>query len=402
MLFMPIKNDLATSAHRLSLQWQQFPENNCSPPSFGPRHAPRPNVSFFFTCFDQHGNLLQRNSLEQPPAAFLTNALARQALQAGYADDTVSSNSSLGNIYRYAVLVADPSGKGTLGVVQVGISVAAQDAAMQALLAALLLLGTGTLSVTTLGGLFLAHRALAPTRLAFERQQHFIADASHELRTPLTLLRADAEVLLRGSDHLPAEDVALLQDIVAETTHMSTLASNMLTLARLDASPQHLEQDLVNLDIVANDVARRAGAFATQMGVTLELHTGESTLVLGDTLLLEQAALILLDNAIKYNRREGHVTIRTYTQQEQAHLEVQDTGIGIAAKYLQHMGERFYRVDKARSRESGGTGLGLSIAYSIANAHKGTVTITSTEGKGTTARLILPLAYRCGMGKHGT
>jgi len=99
-----------------------------------------------------------------------------------------------------------------------------------------------------LGGLFLASRALVPARLAFTRQQRFIADASHELRTPLTLMRADAEVLLRGRGQMAAEDAALLEDIVAEANHMSTLANSMLTLARLDANPQHYEQEVVSLD----------------------------------------------------------------------------------------------------------------------------------------------------------
>jgi len=107
---------------------------------------------------------------------------------------------------------------------------------------------------------------------------------------------------------------------------------------------------------------------------------------------LEQAVLVVLDNAIKYNRPDGRVTVRTSVSNGQARLEVIDTGIGIAAEYLSRLGERFYRVDKARSREGGGTGLGLSIAQRIAAIHNGRLTLASVPNQGTTATLLFPLA----------
>jgi signal transduction histidine kinase len=242
------------------------------------------------------------------------------------------------------------------------------------------------------GGLFLSNRALAPARLAWTNQQRFIADAAHELRTPLTLLRADAEVLLRSHGQLEEEDAMLLEDIVAETNHMSKLASNLLTLARLDNSVSHREHEVVNLAEIARAGARRIQALADQAEITIQLTSNEAILVIGDPVLLEQAVLALLDNAIKYNRHGGQVTVRTAIQQGQALLEVCDTGIGIAAEDLSHLGERFYRVDKARSRQAGGTGLGLSIARGIAAAHGGSLTLTSIPDQGTTATLLLPLA----------
>jgi len=213
------------------------------------------------------------------------------------------------------------------------------------------------------------------------------------LRTPLTLLRADAEVLLRSREQLAAEDAALLEDIVAEANHMGTLASNLLTLARLDKSSSHQEHEVVDLEDVAHAGARRIQALAEQREISVQVESNETALVIGDPTLLEQAVLALLDNAIKYNRHGGHVTVRTAAKQGQAFLEVSDTGIGIAAEDLPHLGERFYRVDKARSREAGGTGLGLSIVRSIAVAHGGTLSVTSTPDQGTTATLTLPLVH---------
>jgi signal transduction histidine kinase len=107
---------------------------------------------------------------------------------------------------------------------------------------------------------------------------------------------------------------------------------------------------------------------------------------------LEQAVLVLIDNAIKYNHEAGSVSVLTTVHDNDALVEVRDTGVGIASRHLPHLGERFYRVDKARSREAGGTGLGLSIAHGIAKAHNGTLTLTSVPGEGTTATLRVPQA----------
>jgi signal transduction histidine kinase len=137
---------------------------------------------------------------------------------------------------------------------------------------------------------------------------------------------------------------------------------------------------------------RRVQALANQERISLQLEDDDAALVIGDPMLLEQAVLVLLDNAIKYNRPDGRVTVRTTVKDKRALLEVSDTGIGIAAEHLPHLGERFYRVDKSRSREAGGTGLGLSIARSIAEVHGGTLTLTSVPDQGTTVTIQLPLA----------
>jgi signal transduction histidine kinase len=241
--------------------------------------------------------------------------------------------------------------------------------------------------------LFLSKHALAPARLAWTNQQRFIADASHELRMPLTLLRANAEVLLRGRERLEAEDAALLEDSVAETNHMARLLNNMLTFARLDSSSSHREHEVLNLTDVTLAGVRRVQALADQVEISMQVEANEKTVVIGDPAQLEQAVLALLDNAIKYNRQGGRITVRTAVKDEQTLLEVEDTGIGMAAEHLSHLGERFYRVDKARSREAGGTGLGLSIVRSIAVVHGGTLTITSVPEQGTTVTFTLPLAY---------
>ena len=408
-VFLSVQNDIRGPANISANQWQRAtfdPTSSTPSPCLKPQgQFPRQNSNgfrptFYFACFDARGNYIQgsahgdgNQANGQVPANFAQNSLARQALQAldGRASNTLSS-STAGPIYRYAVVVHNSQGNGILGVIQLGEPIQGQVRTLQDLLFALILIGVLTLIAAAFGGLFLANRALVPARLALERQQRFIADASHELRTPLTLMRADAEVLLRG--HPLDEDAVLLEDIVAEATHMTTLATNMLSLARLDAGRQHQEHDVVDLRDITTHVIQRANALASQQQVTLRTNSSAPVLIIGDAMLLEQATLVILDNAIKYNHAGGSVTITTCVENEHAQLVIQDTGIGIAANDLAHIGERFYRVDKARSREAGGTGLGFSIARSIVNSHNGTIDLQSIEGEGTTVTITLPLARR--------
>jgi signal transduction histidine kinase len=345
-------------------------------------------------CFDQNGNLLPGQNTTGFPSAFLTNTLVKTALQTGQsAHDIVDAGGTAGQIYRYALVVPNQAGNGNDGVVLIGESVQAQESALSLLLTLLLGIGGVALLGAGLGGLFLANRALAPARLAWSNQQRFIADASHELRTPLTLLRADAEVLLRGRERLEAEDAELLEDIVIEANRMARLSNSLLTLARLDNTSLHPEHDVVDLVELAQKGVRRVQALAEQSGITLQVENVGTPYVIGDPILLEQAVLVLLDNAIKYNRSGGRVIVHTEAKDEQALLEVHDNGVGIAAEHLPHLSERFYRVDKARSREAGGTGLGLSIARSIAVTHGGWLSFSSASEQGTTVTLTLPLAY---------
>lgn len=397
LLLNSVDDDLVRRTQPLAVSWQMFPRSACMPPPAREQallpfsSAQTPSSSgrllsdlYSIACFDAHGHLFQANG--QLPKTFLTDTLVRAALTTGHAADTVDGGDSYGHIRRYAYVVRSPTGSARLGVVLVGESLMAQEDALRLLLSALVLCGVLLLCSAGLGGMFLADRALVPARLAFERQKRFVADAFHELRTPLTLLSADAEVLLRRRHRLLPEDAALLEDISAECRHMATLANRMLMLARLDAIPalSAHEYDLVNLTEIAADVVRRGQALAAQREMVLRAEgSTEPVLILGDAALIEQAVLALLDNAIKYNQPKGHVTIRASSEAARALLEVSDTGVGIANEHLSHVGERFYRVDKARSRKVGGTGLGLSIVANIARVHGGTLLVTSELRKGT-------------------
>ena len=407
-LLSPISEILQQEAQQETRAWQAqgLPPPQCASFVRGEQYY------FYVACFDANGNLIAANPVADVVPAFVSPTDAQAALNdpSSPITDSVAamvpvvapgqgpseSAEHIGyrpaTIQRYTYVVHDSTGHQVLGVVQIGFEITPEADALSLLLKILLVVGALTLLGSAAAGILLARRALAPARLSFERQQQFIADASHELRTPLTLMRADAEVLLRGRERLDPDDAPLLDDIVVETEHMGVIAENLLALARLDASVYHMEQEVVDLSELAARVAQRARTLADERHITLVADDLDKALVIGDSTWLSEVALVLVDNAIKYNRPGGSVALRTYHDGGSSVLEVRDTGIGIAAEHLQHLGERFYRVDKARSRQMGGAGLGLSIARGIAAQHHGTLTLASVPDQGTTATLRLPAA----------
>ena len=412
-LMSPVGTTLSQSALSVKQAWQAqvtaTPTANPNPNDpygFDPRrgcYVPKAVLQSvpYVECFTTEVGLVTLPHAVLPPS-FNDTALETKALSSpnGQATAVIEGGNGLGAIQCYALVVHDPTNStSVLGVVQLGYPIQGQLTALHTLLIMLLLVGALTLLGAALSGLWLANRAMQPARMAFDRQQAFIADAAHELRTPLTLMRADAEVLLRGRNRLQVGDAELLNDIVGETAHMGALTTNLLTLARLDAGAQRIERDVVDLSEIASQTLHRAQALADarQIAVTNATQPRDRpTLVVGDQALLQQVALILLDNALKYTLPGGSVIIRVTRVGWQAALEVKDTGVGVAAEDLRRLGERFYRVDKARSREMGGAGLGLAIARGVAAAHQGALTLTSQPGQGTTATLTLPAATLAG------
>jgi signal transduction histidine kinase len=391
-LLGPIDQSLQENAQVLSQHWQTLSAQFPGPlPVCAMRHFAPPD--WLYVCYDVDGHVIGESDFVANGAPHIsTPSLVRAAIHDGKAKDTEETASPLGTVERYALKVPTPDGRGVLGVIQVATPIGTQLQDLDTLLYRLLLLNVLTLVLAAIGGFFLANRALLPARLAHRRQREFIADAAHELRTPLTLLRTDADVLLRRRERLAPDDVELLEDIVTETAHMAALANHLLDLARLDADEARLEQEVIDLTELAAKIVHRVQPLAEERSLMLKLEYQEPILVVGDRLLLTEAILVLLDNAIKYNQPSGQVLVRVESKNQQAQLEVQDTGIGIPPEHLPHLGERFYRVDKARSRETGGAGLGISIAQRIAARHGGSLRLTSELGGGTTATLTLPAA----------
>ena len=229
------------------------------------------------------------------------------------------------------------------------------------------------------------------TRLesSFEQMRRFTADASHELRTPLTVIRSVGEVGLRGRrDEVAYREI--IGSMLEEVDRLARLVDRLLMLSRADTGQSKLSTDIVDLSELADEVAAQLGVLAEekQQSITLE-RTGAPRWT-GDRLVLRQALLNLVDNAIKYSPVGGRITIRVAEFPAAAVVEVSDTGPGIPEELQSRIFDRFYRLDKSRSRDNGGTGLGLSIAKWAVEVNGGQLTLEKTNGVGSTFRITLP------------
>jgi len=229
------------------------------------------------------------------------------------------------------------------------------------------------------------------TRLesSFEQMRRFTADASHELRTPLTVIRSVGEVGLRGRrDEVAYREI--IGSMLEEVDRLARLVDRLLMLSRADTGQSKLSTDIVDLSELADEVAAQLGVLAEekQQSITLE-RTGAPRWT-GDRLVLRQALLNLVDNAIKYSPVGGRITIRVAESPAAAVVEVSDTGPGIPEELQSRIFDRFYRLDKSRSRDNGGTGLGLSIAKWAVEVNGGQLTLEKTNGVGSTFRITLP------------
>jgi heavy metal sensor kinase len=230
---------------------------------------------------------------------------------------------------------------------------------------------------------------IARLERSFNEVKRFTADASHELRTPLTAIRTEAEVALAGAPSAAALR-GLVESMLEECGRLTRLTDQLLTLAREEAVALVPRPEPVDLAELAGGVAETLRPLADVKGVALVVEAGDGATVVGDPVRLRQLVMNLIDNAIKYTPPGGAVRVAVGRSGGGVRLAVTDTGEGIPAEHLPRVFDRFYRVDKARSREQGGTGLGLSIVRSVATSHGGTVALSSTEGGGTACVVELP------------
>ncbi|RPI96346.1 MAG: HAMP domain-containing sensor histidine kinase, partial [Chloroflexi bacterium] len=212
----------------------------------------------------------------------------------------------------------------------------------------------------------------------FNAQRRFVADVSHEMRTPLTTIRGNISLMRRIG-----YDQEAMAAIDGEAQRMTRLVEDLLLLAKADAGRLSLEKTPVDLDTLVLEVYKQA-QILSDGAVSVQLGPFDQARVLGDSDRLKQLLLNLVSNSVKYTPRGGTVTISVSRHENTVRVDVTDTGRGIPPEDLPHIFDRFYRVDKARSRAMGGTGLGLSIARWITEAHDGQLQVTSEVGKGST------------------
>jgi heavy metal sensor kinase len=229
---------------------------------------------------------------------------------------------------------------------------------------------------------------LARLEAAFRSQQNFVADASHELRTPLTILQGHADLALSDPAADPPQYRRALEVVSAETHRLSRVVASLLTLARADAGSLTVSTQPIDLAELCEETLCRLSPLAAPRTLTYE--GPEQLMAVGDADWLRQLLLNLVENALHHTAPDGAIRITAERPSDHVRIEVHDNGCGIPPEHLPHVFDRFYRVDKARSRARGGAGLGLAIARWIVERHEGTITLKSQPGLGTTVVVTLP------------
>ncbi len=244
------------------------------------------------------------------------------------------------------------------------------------------------------------NRMMERLEAAFDRQRQFTADASHELRTPLSIIQAESSLAL-DRERSVAEYRKALEVVSQEVTYMSDIIGKLLFLARGDAGKEPVEFKDVNLKELIEELASDMEVLARDKGVGFNIGPLENLTIKGDRIQLRQLFLNILKNAVTYTPSGGNISSSVARQKETAVVTISDTGIGIPSEHLPYVFERFYRVDKARSRAQGGSGLGLAIAKYVAEAHDGKIDVESQVGKGSIFQVTLPLAMEPVLHKKG-
>lgn len=297
---------------------------------------------------------------------------------------------SKGVLLRQVTLPVEQAGS-VIGYLQIAIPMTPVQTALRKFLLTLSLLVPVALGIIGLTGWVLGGLAMQPIRQAYDQLQRFTANASHELRTPLAAVLSNAQVgLLVPLD--PEQQRSYLEQVVKAAKSMSTLVSNLLLLARHSGrlAPESLKE--IDLTSLLKELADAYSTQATAKQLSLKSDLPQQPVELeAEPDLLRQAVENLLSNACKYTQPSGTVQLRLFTQSHWAVIQVSDSGVGIPQADLPHIFERFYRVDKQQSRQTGGFGLGLALAKQLVEAHGGQISVTSVVGEGSTFQIELPL-----------
>jgi signal transduction histidine kinase len=340
----------------------------------------------FALVTDSHGHVLS-GPLGLRALALPDEGALQQALSGHVDERTVTRNG------QHVRLLSAPVRAGTqiVGAIQVGRSLALHERQLSLLTTIALLGGTVGLLLALAGSVLLAKQALRPIQQAFAAQRTFVADASHELRTPLAIARGTAEMLQQRYGRDPRRDRERIDDLIVECDQLKRLVDDLLTLARSDVGQLTIVPEAMDLGMLLTDACRRASVLASERGIDLTCATTSQALMHGDPAWLTQLFSILLENALSYTDPGGRVQLGLELDSGDVVVSVADTGIGIPAGDVPHIFDRFYRVDAARVRTSGGTGLGLAMARTIVTLHHGSISVESHVGYGSTFTIRLPL-----------
>lgn len=251
-----------------------------------------------------------------------------------------------------------------------------------------------SIGLVFIGSLLLSKIAIAPIKAAWQKQLDFTADASHELRTPLATIQANLDVVLSNSEATVKSQMSWLNNINIECKRMSAIVSDLLFLSRADTDEINFEKEVFDLSDLLTGILTTYNAIIEQNSLSLITSINDGVTIYGDRSKLKQLIIILLDNAIKYNKDNGTVSVSLLANKGYANIKITDTGIGINLNERDKIFNRFYRGEKSRQKNPDGSGLGLAIAKVIVDEHKGDISLESKIGEGSSFTVKIPLAQQ--------
>lgn len=385
--------------------------------------------NFMIQVVDSTGTIVYRSDNLKSDSIMLSTAFLASV------QDSIVKSATVEKMMRpqgEAAQIRVAAARSRSALIIVGYPIGEVEALLKQFFSFLVILGPAVLFLSSIGGWFLARASLHPvdeiTRTAkditasnlsrrlpeaktndeigrlsetlndmisrlessFEKIRQFTADASHELRTPLTILTGEMELALR-TRKTPQEYQDVLSSALQEVLRLSHVVESLLLLSRTDMGQVQLHTEPTNLTETLADLADAATILGTQKDVYITFRHSENLFIRADHAKLYQMFLNLVDNAVKYTPEGGMISITVHRDGTFAEVRVRDTGIGISPEHRKKIFDRFYRVDKARSRELGGAGLGLSIVQWIVEIHGGTINVESEPGQGSTFIVRLPL-----------
>jgi len=258
-----------------------------------------------------------------------------------------------------------------------------EDTTLSRLILTFVIVGTGALTAFLFISVIIARIAVAPVEKSMKQQMQLVADASHELKTPITVISANADILLSNKDSSICEQVKWVEYIKTESTRMTELVNNMLFLAKTDENKNVEAQYIINLSDIVNSCILPFESICYEKKKGLNIVIAPDVYIKGNENSIKQLIIILVDNAFKYSDENGRIKVIVTTEQDKVLLSVWNTGNPIPENQLPHIFERFFKVDKSRSRTEGGYGLGLSIAKNITDSHNAKIFVQSSEHNGT-------------------